>query len=80
MGLIEDYGIPERINYWADVESKPDNGGLYPQGTGYLHSAEHIDVWNAWVELVDDFIRTLGEQPMTAAEFAGLLQAGLETA
>ncbi len=77
--LIEDYGIPERINYWAGVESKPDNGGLYPQGTGYLHSAEHIDVWNAWVELVDDFIRTLGEQPMTAAEFAGLLQAGLDS-
>ncbi|NLY51765.1 MAG: hypothetical protein GX063_02525 [Firmicutes bacterium] len=76
--LIEEYGIPERIDYWANLEPGQDDGKFPNYPAWDRTEAEHVDVWNLWVELVDDFMQTLGKQPMTPAQFANVLQSGLD--
>ncbi|NLY30430.1 MAG: hypothetical protein GX047_07340 [Firmicutes bacterium] len=77
--LIEEYGIPERIDYWASLEVGQDDERPSSNYSAWnREEAEHVDIWNLWVELVDDFMQTLGKQLMTPAQFANMLQAGLD--
>ncbi|MGI6566827.1 MAG: hypothetical protein GX341_00920 [Firmicutes bacterium] len=76
--LIEEYGIPARLDYWANQEAGQDGGGLSSHHPQSPREAEHVDVWNLWVQLVDDFMQSLGRQLLTPSEFANILQAGLD--
>ena len=76
--LLEQLGIPARLDYWANQET--DCTGPWPLGSSELTvtTASHISIWNLWVNLVDDFMQSLGNTPFMWEHFASLLQRSLD--
>ena len=70
--LLEDLGIPERIDHWSKEENPQSDGA----GTA-VQSADHLDIWNKWVGLVDDFMLVSGDRQFLWHEFVGMLESGL---
>ena len=66
--LLEDLGVPERLDYWENEEQTANAGPLI----------DHVGIWNLWVDLVDNFMQGLGDMALVWDQFAGLLQAGLD--
>ncbi len=65
---LDRLGIAERLTQWAR-ESESD---------GRVDEANaHLQVWHDWLELIDEFVRALGEDPMTIHVFHESLDAGL---
>ncbi|MCG0237808.1 MAG: helicase-exonuclease AddAB subunit AddB [Firmicutes bacterium] len=66
--LLEAAGVPARIRRWADAA----------RAAGHLEKEqEHLQTWNGVVELLDQVVESLGDEPLTAAEFLTVLEAGL---
>lgn len=78
--LVEEFGIPARLNYWITQEpltegmSSPDGA----VGAGLASTADHSGIWNLWVDLVDDFMQSLGNTLLIWEEFASVMQASLD--
>lgn len=79
--LLEDLGIPERLDYWMHEEAaEVDAPGraLKEYGMPQMNPVmDHVGVWNLWVGLVDEFIQILGDVTLTWSEFASLIEDGL---
>ncbi|NMB24899.1 MAG: hypothetical protein GX986_05140, partial [Firmicutes bacterium] len=86
--LLEDLGIPERLDYWMGEGAVAGGGArdCNPVTTsesrdhgvlGRDPAVDHVGVWNLWVDLVDDFIQGLGDVALTWHEFAGLIEDSL---
>lgn len=66
--LLEDLGVPTRLRRWADAA----------RAEGRLEQEqEHLQTWNGVVELLDQVVESLGDEPLTAAQFLQVLEAGL---
>lgn len=75
--LLEQAGIPERLDFWArEAESDVWSSCAFSGVGAYV---DHIRVWNHWVDLVDSFIQGLGDTLLLWDEFAALLQASLDS-
>lgn len=67
--LFERCGVPLTLAGW--MQSATDVGDLE-------QSAEHEQVWTELVALLDQVVNLLGDEPVSAMEFAGIIESGLE--
>ncbi|WP_053365518.1 helicase-exonuclease AddAB subunit AddB [Bacillus sp. FJAT-27245] len=68
--LLEELDIPAKLEGWkaeAEVE-----GNL-------IKGREHDQVWNAIIDLLDQYVEMLGDEPVSPRQFASILDAGLES-
>jgi len=70
------YGLAEKINAPKHLEILRE----YYEGEGELEKArEQEQVWNAVIQLLDEMVEMVGEQPLSLDVFRATLHAGLET-
>ncbi len=67
---IEELNIPAKLEAWSLAAE--EKGEL-------VKSREHGQVWNAVMDLLDQFVEMLGEEEVTVKRFASILEAGMET-
>lgn len=69
-GLLEDLNVPATLERWQREA----------EAAGDLETArEHAQVWNGVVGLLDQAVDALGTERLSAADFAAILEAGLES-
>ncbi len=67
--LLENLGVAEAVERWSrDAEAADD----------LVAAQEHLQVWDAVVELLDQTIEGLDDLSFTVAEYAEVIDAGLE--
>ncbi|MBM3271230.1 MAG: PD-(D/E)XK nuclease family protein, partial [Candidatus Sericytochromatia bacterium] len=67
-GLLEDLDVPRRLGRWAQEAEE----------AGHLElAAEHLQVHDAILDLLDQLVEALGDMAVTTREFLPLLEAGL---
>jgi ATP-dependent helicase/nuclease subunit B len=68
--FLEELDIPTKLEKWKmEAEEKGD----------LVKAREHEQVWNAVVDLLDQFVEILGEQSVSLKSFASILEAGFES-
>lgn len=68
--FLEELEIPVKMEYWKnELEEK---GQLVKAG-------EHDQAWNSIVDLFDQFVEILGEEEISAKQFASVIGAGLDS-
>ncbi|RFU62146.1 helicase-exonuclease AddAB subunit AddB [Peribacillus glennii] len=67
---LEDLHIPEKLDNWK-FEAE-DEGDL-------LAAREHEQVWNAVMELLDQFVEMLGNEMTSLKHFSAIIETGFET-
>ncbi|WP_026692685.1 helicase-exonuclease AddAB subunit AddB [Peribacillus kribbensis] len=68
--FLEELHIPEKLERLK--QSAEAEGDL-------VTAREHEQVWNAVMELLDQFVELLGDEKMSLKKFIGLLEAGMES-
>ncbi|WP_040204485.1 helicase-exonuclease AddAB subunit AddB [Neobacillus jeddahensis] len=68
--FLEELDIPEKLEQWKMAAE--EKGQL-------VRMREHEQVWNAVVELLDQYVEILGEEQVPLKEFASILEAGFES-
>lgn len=68
--FLDELHVPEKLDSWAQEAA----------GAGRLEEAqEHRQVWEALVDLLEQQVEVLGDQPFALADFLQVLAAGLGT-
>ncbi|WP_066068428.1 helicase-exonuclease AddAB subunit AddB [Neobacillus soli] len=68
--FLEELDIPAKLEAWkTDAEAKGD----------LIKMREHEQVWNAVIDLLDQYVEILGDEPNTVKSFAAVLEAGFES-
>ncbi|MFJ7728065.1 helicase-exonuclease AddAB subunit AddB [Neobacillus sp. NPDC097160] len=67
---LEELEIPEKLEKWKMAAEEKGN---------LVRMREHEQVWNAVVELLDQYVEILGEEQVTLRAFAAILEAGFES-
>lgn len=67
---LEESDIPAKLEKWKIQEEK--NGNL-------VKMREHEQVWNAVIELLDQYVEVLGDEEISLKQFAVILEAGFES-
>jgi ATP-dependent helicase/nuclease subunit B len=67
---LEECRIPEKLEGMRQVAE--ENNRL-------LEAKDHEMVWNAVVDLLDQFVEMLGDEEMSVKEFKGIIETGLQT-
>ncbi|WP_445506424.1 helicase-exonuclease AddAB subunit AddB [Niallia sp. 03190] len=68
--FLEELEVPTKLEQWkVDLEQKGE----------LVKASEHDQAWNSVVDLLDQFVEMLGEDPLTNKQFAAILDAGLDT-
>lgn len=68
--FLEELHIPEKLENWK--KSAEEAGNL-------IKAREHEQVWNAVMDLLDQYVEILGEEPVSLKSFTDILEAGLES-
>ena len=68
--FLEELDIPEKLEKWK-VEAE-EKGNL-------VKMREHEQVWNAVIDLLDQYVEILGDEPVTLKSFAAILESGFES-
>ncbi len=68
--FLEELDIPEKLEKWKVAAEEKGN---------LVRMREHEQVWNAVVELLDQYVEILGEEQVTLKSFAAILEAGFES-
>jgi len=67
---LEELDIPEKLEKWKIAAE--EKGQL-------VKMREHEQVWNAVIDLLDQYVEILGEEPVTLNGFAAILETGFES-
>lgn len=67
--LLEGFGVQERIVKW--MEEAHAQGRLEQRD-------EHAQVWKGMVELLDQMVELMGDEPATLADFVEIYETGME--
>ncbi|WHY87697.1 helicase-exonuclease AddAB subunit AddB [Neobacillus novalis] len=67
---LEDLDIPEKLENWKAAAEEKGN---------LVRMREHEQVWNAVIDLLDQYVEILGEEQITLKSFATILEAGFES-
>ncbi len=68
VAALERLDVPRRLHQWIDAA----------QSAGDLdQSQEHTQVWTDLIHLLDELVAALGDTPMSSADFAEVIEAGL---
>lgn len=68
--FLEELDVPAKLEKWRVEEEEKGN---------LVRAREHAQAWNAVIELLDQFVELLGDEPMSLKKFAVILDAGLES-
>lgn len=68
--FLEELDVPAKLERWKIEEE--DKGNL-------IKAREHDQAWNATIDLLDQFVELLGDEPITLKQFAVILDAGMES-
>ncbi|WML43320.1 helicase-exonuclease AddAB subunit AddB [Neobacillus sp. PS3-40] len=67
---LEELDIPSKLENWKMDAEK--NGNL-------VKMREHEQVWNAVIDLLDQYVEILGEESISVKQFASILEAGFDS-
>ncbi|MDK2821426.1 MAG: ATP-dependent helicase/nuclease subunit [Clostridia bacterium] len=68
--LLQELKVPEQLTSWYNEAFS----------SGDLDAAqEHEQVWNGFMDLLDELVVSLGDTPMNLDEYANILDAGMES-
>ena len=67
--FIEELDIPAKLENWKIAEEEKGN---------LVKAREHDQAWNAIIDILDQFVEILGDQPISLKSFSKILDAGLE--
>lgn len=67
---LEELDIPEKLENWKAAAEEKGN---------LVRMREHEQVWNAVVDLLDQYVEILGEESVPLKSFAAILEAGFES-
>jgi len=67
---LEELDIPEKLEKWKMAAEEKGN---------LVRIREHEQVWNAVVELLDQYVEILGEEQVPLKAFAAILETGFES-
>ncbi|WP_251554374.1 helicase-exonuclease AddAB subunit AddB [Neobacillus muris] len=68
--FLEELDIPAKLESWKIAAEQ--EGRL-------VKAREHEQVWNAVIDLLDQYVEILGEEPVSLTAFVSILEAGLES-
>lgn len=68
--FLEELDIPAKLEDWKHIEESKGN---------LIQAREHDQAWNAIIDLLDEFVEMLGNEPLSVKQFASVLDAGLES-
>ncbi|MDP4171373.1 MAG: helicase-exonuclease AddAB subunit AddB, partial [Bacillota bacterium] len=68
--FLEELDLPEKIERWKTKEE--ENGNL-------VKAREHDQVWNAVMNMLDQYVEILGEEKVPVKQFFTILEAGVES-
>ncbi|WP_428939794.1 PD-(D/E)XK nuclease family protein [Fontivita pretiosa] len=66
---FERFGIRQTLRRWIEAADRAED---------FEERGEHEQVWNELVKLLDQMVDVLGDEQLSAAEFAEVLETGLE--
>ncbi|ALC91921.1 ATP-dependent helicase [Bacillus sp. FJAT-18017] len=67
--LLEELDIPAKLERWKAEAEREGN---------LIKGREHDQVWNAVIDLLDQYVEMLGNEKVTSQQFATILDAGIE--
>ncbi len=62
--------IPEKLEKWKTAAEEQGN---------LVRMREHEQVWNAVIDLLDQYVEILGDEQVSVKSFAAILEAGFES-
>lgn len=68
--FLEEIEVPRKLERWKLVEEAKGN---------LVKAREHDQAWDAVVELLDQFVEMLGEEPVSLKQFAAIIDSGIES-
>ncbi len=69
--FLEKNGVPDQLLFWRDESIEQDD----------LETARrHEQIWQVFIQLVDEFVEVLGDQSFEITSFQDIIQAGFENA
>jgi ATP-dependent helicase/nuclease subunit B len=68
--FLEELDIPSKLEKWKTAAE--ENGNL-------VKMREHEQVWNAVIDLMDQYVEVLGEESVSLKSFAAILEAGFKS-
>ncbi|MFD1735243.1 helicase-exonuclease AddAB subunit AddB [Bacillus salitolerans] len=68
--LLEQLQVPEKLESWRNEAEKSGD---------VSRSREHDQVWNAVIDLLDQFVELMGEEPLSLSLFQSMMEAGMES-
>jgi ATP-dependent helicase/nuclease subunit B len=67
---LEELDIPSKLEKWKMEEEQKGN---------LVKMREHEQVWNAVIDLLDQYVEILGEEDVSLKSFSAILEAGFES-
>lgn len=68
--FLEELDVPAKLEKWKIAAEEKGN---------LVKAREHEQVWNAVIDLLDQYVEILGEEPVSLKSFAAILEAGFES-
>ncbi|MCM3767392.1 helicase-exonuclease AddAB subunit AddB [Neobacillus niacini] len=68
--FLEELDVPAKLENWKFAAEEKGN---------LIKAREHEQVWNAVIDLLDQFVEILGDEPVDIKSFATILEAGFES-
>lgn len=67
---LEELDIPAKLESWKTEEEEKGN---------LIKAREHDQAWNGIIDLLDQFVEMLGDEPIPLKKFASILDSGMES-
>ncbi|MGG1676627.1 helicase-exonuclease AddAB subunit AddB [Neobacillus sp. NRS-1170] len=68
--FLEELDIPAKLENWKIAAEEQGN---------LVRAREHEQVWNSVIDLLDQYVEILGEEPVSLKTFASILETGFES-
>ncbi|MDQ0198132.1 helicase-exonuclease AddAB subunit AddB [Neobacillus ginsengisoli] len=68
--LLEELDIPSKLEKWKTAAEEKGN---------LVRMREHEQVWNAVIDLLDQYVEVLGDEPISLKAFAAIIEAGFDS-
>jgi ATP-dependent helicase/nuclease subunit B len=68
--FLEELDIPSKLEKWKAADEEKGN---------LVKVREHEQVWNAVIDLLDQYVEILGDEPISLKSFASVLESGFES-
>ncbi|MDN3015131.1 helicase-exonuclease AddAB subunit AddB [Paenibacillus sp. BSR1-1] len=68
--FLEELDIPAKLENWKIAAEEQGN---------LVRAREHEQVWNSVIDLLDQYVEILGEEPVSLKTFAAILETGFES-